>query len=124
MIKISHCFSAESNKVSVKEPRRRHAKRLSELLGADEQIQSRLCFISCSWRLNCEIKVNNSVPSVRGRADFIRLRNISAIIVSSAAQQVENSECLNDVLFFFFFREGEKTGTGNSAACSRSDGKM
>lgn len=96
--------------MSVKEPRRRHAKRLSELLGADEQIQSRLCFISCSWRLNCEIKVNNSVPSVRGRADFIRLRNISAIIVSSAAQQVENSECLNDVLFFFFSGRGRKRG--------------
>lgn len=36
----------------------RHAKRLSAPGGADKQIQSRLCFISCSRRLNCEIKVN------------------------------------------------------------------
>lgn len=38
--------------------RRRRAKRLSAPGGADKQIQSRLCFISCSRRLNCEIKVN------------------------------------------------------------------
>lgn len=61
--------------------RRRRAKRLSAPGGADKQIQSRLCFISCSRRLNCEIKVNRERISLRAG-------NIGAIMVSSASSQL------------------------------------
>lgn len=101
VIKISQCLSREQQSVS-QERRRRHAKRLSVLLAQTSRYRADYALLAVHGDLIVRSKLTAFHRCAAERISLRGLRNIGAIIVSSASSQ------LGSVLMIFWEEVAEE----------------